>query len=63
MAGCPPEIEMASIICMNMITMKYVLAAFLIYSNRLKGKKVNHVYLAVFTTLLMVSSLNCESKS
>ena len=56
MAGCPLEIEILSIICMNMITRKYKLAIFVENcSNKLRGKNDHHVYFEVRTMLLLMS--------
>ena len=52
-AGCPFEIEITMIICIPMISRKYIFASFFVnYSNRFTGKKVYHRYLEVRTVLL-----------
>lgn len=56
MAGYPFEIEILSIVCMNMMTRKYRLAIFFENcSNRLTGTKDHQVYFEVRTVLSLVS--------
>ena len=51
-AGYPLEIDITSIICMNMMTKKYIFASFFAnYSNKLNGMNVKQLYLEVLTLL------------
>lgn len=50
-AGFPLEIDITSIICINIMIVKYTFDAFLNYSTRLWGKKLHIVYLLDNTLL------------
>ena len=53
MAGLPSEIEMRSIVCMIMMTEKYIFEAFLNCSSKLSGKNEKKLYFDVNTLLLI----------